>query len=157
MDDFSKPVFTARDRHPEINAIGSLAVIAVLLSFACVCWQFAKRQGWLGRDVECPPITLGNRVMLHRADRNDDTAISRPDQIARLTGFANAYRSCTDPATYTIPAPRTEVVFYRDSHYLGSLGVGSNFFFVACDKGRGVRSATSSELSEFSRLIDAAQ
>lgn len=38
-------MFTEKDRHPEINAIGSLAVIAVLLSFA---WAGSLRSAKAG-------------------------------------------------------------------------------------------------------------
>jgi putative AlgH/UPF0301 family transcriptional regulator len=88
MDDFSKPAFTAKGRNPEINAVGSLAVIAVLLSFACVGWQFAKLQGWLGHEVECPPITLAEpgRVNVYKAEFD----VPKPNTLLRAPAPATA-------------------------------------------------------------------
>jgi hypothetical protein len=103
--------------------------------------------------IDCGPIETSNRVTIHAEGRYADREVTAPGQIASLLAFANARRDCSRPTTYTMPAPRTSVAFYWDSTYLGGLGAGSNFFFVACPKGNGLRHASSDELSAFAKLI----
>lgn len=101
----------------------------------------------------CGSIEASNRVVIHENGHLPDRDITDPVQIASLTVFANARRNCSNPTTYTMPAPQTNAIFYRDSAYLGALGAGSNFFFVACPRGSGLRPASADELATFARLL----
>jgi hypothetical protein len=104
-------------------------------------------------SIGCGPIEASNRVTIHADGHLPDREVTAPGQIATLVAFANARRDCSKPNTYTMPAPRTTVTFYRDSTFLGGLGAGSNFFSVACPKGNGLRPASGDELSAFAQLI----
>ena len=97
----------------------------------------------------CPPIGVVTRVVV-----SPDRIITDQEQIRQLTAFANARRKCSQPSTYTMPAPRITATFYKETDFLSAIGVGSNFIFVACPNWRGIRSATDDEINEFKRLID---
>jgi len=108
-------------------------------------------------DMNCEPIEGSNRVVIHANGYAADREIGVSSRIASLEGFANARRKCSRPTTYTMPAPQTSVAFYRDSMYLGSIGAGSNFLFVGCRSGGGLRPASTDELSAFAGLIGASR
>ena len=104
----------------------------------------------------CAPIGVATRVVVHLSSQGINTSSDRlltdPEQISQLTAFANARRKCSQPSTYTMPAPQVDAVFYDKAEYLGSIGSGPNFFFVGCQNWRGIRSAKDSELKDFERL-----
>jgi hypothetical protein len=127
------------------NVLKSRQLLLVVLLAAAGC---------RGTSVDCGPIEASNRVTIHADGRLPDREVTASRQIASLVAFANSRRSCSKPTTYTMPAPRTSVTFYRDSTFLGALGAGSNFFSVACPKGNGIRPASSDELSSFAQLIN---
>jgi putative transcriptional regulator len=53
-----------------------------------VGWQFAKLQGWLGHEVECPPITLAEpgRVNVYKAEFD----VPKPNTLLRAPAPATA-------------------------------------------------------------------
>jgi hypothetical protein len=75
-----------------------------------------------------------------------------PERIRHLTAFANGRRKSTKPMD-TMPAPRMTAMFYDDANYLGSIGAGPSFFFVACSNWKGTRNATDAEINDIKRLI----
>jgi hypothetical protein len=112
---------------------------------------FVLLAGCHANSIDCGQITQSNRIVIHESGASDHE-ITNSAQIASLQSFANARRECSTPID-TMPASKMTASFYRDSKFLGALGEGSNFFVVACSKGRGVRPATSSELAGFSKLL----
>jgi hypothetical protein len=107
------------------------------------------------RSVHCPPIDGATRVVIEvwsSAGTPRDVQVTDSERIRHLMDFANERRNCSTPTTYTMPAPRTNVTFYRSSTAEGSIGAGANFFLVGCGNLRGLRHATEEELSAFGAL-----
>jgi hypothetical protein len=133
-------VYDAAVRTIYVFALG----VAALLS-GC---HSARRSG------TCGPIDAAIRVVVHsslQGASTQDRIITDPEQVRQLVAFANARRDCSQPFD-TMPAPRLTATFYGTSSFLGSIGAGPNFFFVSCPNGKGIRTASVSEVGDFSRL-----
>lgn len=110
------------------------------------------------RPVTCNGIAGATRVtVVIYSQGNSEYVITDSDRIRQLTSFANARLDVARPSLYTMPAPQTNAIFYDKTDFLGSIGAGTNFFFVSCRNEKGVRSASEAELAEFKRLIGPAK
>jgi len=76
-----------------------------------------------------------------------------PVRSRDLVAFANERRESSQAGLYTPPAPQTNAAFYERDHFLGTFGVGWNFFSVSCEKWKGTRSASADEISRFQVMI----
>ena len=123
-----------------VRRIYILAIAAVTVLSGC---RLLEQSG------KCAPIGVATRVLVS----SQGTVITDPERIRELIAFANARRKCSQPMTYTMPAPQVTAVFYDKADFLGAIGAGSNFFFVSCQNWRGIRNATDAELKDFKRLV----
>jgi hypothetical protein len=104
------------------------------------------------RSGTCAPIQDVTKAVIHDG-RGEDRLLTDPQQIRRLMVFANARREVSQPRLYTMPAPRTTATFYRNADFVGSIGEGTNFFFVSSPHWKGTRKAATPEIDEFDQLI----
>jgi hypothetical protein len=126
-----------------VLAIVIMAVLGVLGGY-----YFGERSG------TCIPIGYATRVVISSQHQTvPDRVIIDPERIRHLTAFANARRKCSQPTTYTMPAPQTTATFYDKERFVAAIGSGPNFFFIACPNWRGIRKAADPELKDFKRLI----
>lgn len=107
-------------------------------------------------SLRCAPIQAATHVVVRSVSSPSGVAADRdvadPSLLRQLMDFANAHRTCSKPETYTMPAPTTNVMFYRGSVYEGAIGAGGNFLFVGCESASGIRPATDEELKSFAYL-----
>jgi hypothetical protein len=104
----------------------------------------------------CAPIADASRAQVRswgKDARVIEYVISDPQQIHKLLDFANARREVSQPTLSTMPVPNVSAAFFDKNVFVGSIGSGSNFFFVSCANWKGTRAATLAELTEFQRLI----
>jgi hypothetical protein len=99
----------------------------------------------------CAPISSATRVEVRAG--HFDYVISDPVRVRDLVAFANGRREASQSVLYTPPAPQTTAAFYEGNHFLGAFGVGSDFFFVSCEKWKGTRSATLDEITSFQMML----
>jgi hypothetical protein len=107
------------------------------------------------QPVHCPQIAGVTRVVIgvwSSAGIQSDVEVTDPDRIRQLVDFANTRRNCSRPTTYTMPAGRTSVTFYRGATAESAIAAGPNFFVVGCGNSSGLRQATKQELSDFAAL-----
>jgi hypothetical protein len=107
--------------------------------------------------VTCAPIRNVTRVEIRFDSLGkmppSSYAITDPGQIHQVIAFANERREVSRPSLITMPAPSVTAVFSDKADFVAAIGSGSDFFFVSCSNGKGVRSATDAEIMEFKRLI----
>lgn len=133
-----------------------IAVVRTIHIFALAAVTLLSGCHLLEQSGKCAPIGVVTRVIVSSQGTEpatDRTVITDPERIRELAAFANARRKCSQPMTYTMPAPQVTAVFYDKADFLGAIGAGSNFFFVSCQNWRGIRNATDAELKDFKRLI----
>lgn len=121
-------------------------MVAVLLAVLTGC-HVADRSG------TCAPIQGASRIVMHTGQGEPDRVVTDPERILQLASFANTRREVSQPRFYTIPAPTKTVTFYKGNEFVGSIGEGANFFFMACPGWRGIRNAKPPEIQEFDRLV----
>jgi len=112
----------------------------------------------LERSRTCAPIDHATRIIVSRSLQGkptQDLVIIDPQRIHELTAFANARRKAHQPWD-TMPAPNVTASFYDSENFLGSIGVGPNFFLVTCPRWRGIREGTKTEIGDFERLVGGA-
>lgn len=100
----------------------------------------------------CPPIARASRTQVTGLSASE-YVINDANQIHKLLAFANARREVSQPSMSTMPAPNIDAVFFDENRFAGSIGAGSNFFFVSCANWKGIRAATPEELAEFQKLL----
>lgn len=104
----------------------------------------------------CAPIGGATRIVVHSWSQGTprvDYVITDPGRVHDLIAFANARRGASRPSLYTMPAPVTDAAFYDGTIFVGTIGAGSNFFFVSCQNWKGVREASAAEIGDFKRLV----
>src|SRR5208282_6583944 len=108
------------------------------------------------RSGTCVPISGATSVVVHSWSQGtppSDYDITDPVRVHDLIAFANARREISRPSLSTMPAPVIDAAFYDGTIFVGTIGAGSNFFFVSCQNWKGVREASAAEIGDFKRLI----
>ena len=98
-----------------------------------------------------------NRVLVHPGRGDSTVVLTEPYSLRALRTVLEEESNGWQPVMHTAPAGRTRVALFRDTVFLGSLGVGPGFLVASGpDRKTSTRSAGSGLLATIHELLDPA-
>jgi len=133
------------------------------LCFALLLWAPTVLENSCVPDAPvenvCPPIERANRVLIQGFApdlRYVNYNVTDPEQLRRLTDFANLRQAIVQPGLNNPASVRVTATFYHGYEQLGAFGLGQDFFYVYRKERMGTRPASGGELFEFQQFIEVA-